>query len=77
MQKLLWGGKIRDFSFLREIMTILRGDFKYYFADFVRKRGGGARVPPKFVTPFLQKKKCKKDKIRKIVFEVAHYCSCF
>ena len=30
----------------------LRGNFKYYFADFVRKGGG---VPPKSVTPFLPK----------------------
>ena len=30
---------------------LLREDFKYYFADFVRKRGGG--VPPKSVTFFF------------------------
>ena len=30
----------------------LRENFKYYFADFVRKGGG---VPPKSVTPYLPK----------------------
>ena len=30
----------------------LRGEVKYYFADFVRKGGG---VPPKSITPFLPK----------------------
>ena len=31
----------------------IREDFKYYFADFVRKGGGG--VPPKSVTPLSLK----------------------
>ena len=33
------------------IDDLFREPFKYYFADFVRKGGGG--VPPKSVTPFL------------------------
>ena len=35
------------------IQQQFREDIKYYFADFVRKGGGG--VPPKSVTPFLPK----------------------
>ena len=35
----------------------IREDFKYYFADFVRKGGG---VPPKSVSPFSLKKKSVK-----------------
>ena len=38
-----------------KLMCIFREPFKYYFADFVRKGGGG--VPPKFVTSFSPKKK--------------------
>ena len=38
----------------------LREGVKYYFADFVRKGGGGAGVPPKSVTPFSLKKKSVK-----------------
>ena len=30
----------------------IRENFKYYFADFVRKGGG---IPPKSVTPYLPK----------------------
>ena len=37
---------------------VIRGDFKYYFAGFVRK--GGGEVPPKSVTPFLLKTKSVK-----------------
>ena len=33
-----------------EIYFVLRGAVKYYFADFVRKGGGGG--PPDSVTPF-------------------------
>ena len=40
---------------LQKIFSLLREPFKYYFADFVRKAGGG--VPPKSVTPFSPKKK--------------------
>ena len=39
-------------------MLVLREAFKYYFADFVRKGGGG--LPPKSVTPFLLRKKIRK-----------------
>ena len=37
---------------------ILREDFKYYFADFVRKRGGGG-------TPQIRKSLFAEKKIRK------------
>ena len=51
---------------------MLTEDFKYYFADFVRKGGGGYPPNPKLLfgvptfwgTPLT-------DKIRKVVFEVA------
>ena len=38
---------------LSEWLSELREEVKYYFADFVRKGGGG--VPPKSVTPFSPK----------------------
>ena len=38
---------------------MVRGEVKYYFADFVRKGGG---VPPLM------------DKIRKVIFEGLPYC---
>ena len=55
----------------------VREDIKYYFADFVRKGGGGLLLP-KSVTFFLTKILSVKggggtpltDKIRKVVFEV-------
>ena len=54
----------------------LREDFKYYFADFVRKGGGGT---PQIRNPLFAKIFVRKggggvtpltDKIRKVVFEV-------
>ena len=52
----------------------LREPFKYYFADFVRKGGGGT---PQIRNSFFAGKKIRKggggtpltDKIRKVVFE--------
>ena len=37
---------------LTKYQILIREGVKYYFADFVRKGGGG---PPKSVTPFLVK----------------------
>ena len=56
-----WVGSIKicfipNFNFtFQDSFYALRETVKYYFADVVRKQGGG--VPPKSVTPFLPGKK--------------------
>ena len=41
-------------QFRSNLQIDLRENFKYYFADFVRKWGGGG-LPPKSITPFSVK----------------------
>ena len=60
-----------------ECTHAIREDFKYYFADFVRRGGGTLQIRNPLFAGFFRKKIRKgevgyplTDKIRKVVFEV-------